>query len=233
MSRHGAYVHHRHRGLSRGRLRHRGILVAFVAGFGLIVVVAAGASGLASPVTRPLCQPYRPCGSPPQVMRPLINATVWRSPRYGFSIEYPGDQVSVAEHDDAGLILETKLQDGSTGAIVIDGRPVGQGSLTQAISGELGGLQGVSQLATDSNPADQLLGAGVGYRTGLGATYSGDFTAPQGVGQPANLAIQGASDGHVIVAVTVVGAAPDARPDAFLYQIADQIINSVRWPGGA
>lgn len=53
------------------------------------------------------------------------------------------------------------------------------------------------------------------------------------MGQPANLALQDASDGHVTVAVTVVGAAPDARPDAFLYQVADQIINSVRWPGGA
>ena len=164
------------------------------------------------------------------MVHPLIDATVWRSSRYGFTVEYPRDQASIAEQGDAGLILQTSLQDGTTGAILIDAAPAGQSTLSQAILGELHGLQGISQVAVDSNPAHQLLGASVGYEPGLGATYSGDFTAPQGVGQPASLAMEAATDGHLTVTATVIAGLRDAGAQSFLYQLADQIINSVQWP---
>ena len=224
-----AGLRHQQRGLSGGHLRSRRLLVWFVIGFGSIVALSAGASALAAPSAPAQCQPYRPCGSPPPRHR-LIDAQVWRSSRYGFTIEYPGDQASIAEQGDAGLILQTKLPDGSTGAILIEAAPTGPGSPLQAIAVQLHSLQGVSQLAVDGNPADQLLGAGVGYRPGVGATYSGDFNAPQGVGQPASLAIEAATDGGLTVTGTVVAPSRDAGAQSYMYQLADQIINGVRWP---
>jgi hypothetical protein len=101
---------------------------------------------------------------------------------------------------------------------------------TEAISDEVGGLKGVSQLAGDSNPGHQLLGAGVGYLAGAGRSYVGDVTSPQG-SQPASIASEAASDGRVTVSATVVGDTSDSGYRSDLYAVADLIINSVQWHG--
>ncbi|MGO9752932.1 MAG: hypothetical protein ACLP8S_05355 [Solirubrobacteraceae bacterium] len=225
--------HDQRRGVSRGRLRAPRLLAVFLISLGLIVGAGAAAATLLAPTTKPLCQPYHPCGSPPQAVHPLIDQTLWRSSSFGFSAEYPGAQTSVAGHNGGGVMLTTKLPDGSTGTILIQGIPTAQATPAQAITAQLHGLQGVSQIAADSDPSDQLLGASVGYRSGAGAVYSGDLAAPQGVGQPISLAAEAASDGHLTIAVTVAAPPRDSGPSSYLYQLADQIINSVVWPGGA
>jgi hypothetical protein len=227
-------THHHHlRGDSHGRLRGRWTLALFVVALGLVVGAGAAVASALGPTTKPLCRPYRECGAPPQVTHELVNQTVWRSPRYRYSVEYPGDEASVSGQDPGGLILETRLDGGATGAVVIDALPASAGSPSQAIAHQLGSLQGISAIARDTDPAHQLLGPSVGYLSGTGNTYVGDLAAPQGVGQPVSLASEAASDGHLVIAVTVVGPPHDSGPSSLLYQLADQIINSIRWPESA
>ncbi len=225
----GAYVHPQLRG-GRGRLRHR-LLIVFASGFALIVGLAALGAAVGAPKTRPLCRPHRPC-APPRAMRPLINQTVWRSRQFGFSLEYPGNVVSVAGQDAGGLILRADLGSGNTGTILIQGYSRDAGSPARAISRQLANLTGVTQLARDTNEADQLLGSGVGYRPGEGGVSIGYFSAPQGVGQQVALASEAASDGSTTVSVTVGGPSSQTGPRSLLYALGDQIINSIRWPAG-
>jgi len=118
---------------------------------------------------------------------------------------------------------------GTSGAVTVDG--FGGGTTpAQAIGDQVRALSGVSQLAGDTNPAHQLLGASVGYLAGAGRVYVGDATSPQG-SQPVSIASEAASDGRVTVSATVVGATGDSGSHSDLYAVADLIINSVSWPG--
>jgi hypothetical protein len=225
----GARVNHQLRA-GHGRLRHR-LLIFFSAGFALIVGLGALGAGLGAPSAAPLCHPYKPCG-PPRTQRPLVAQTVWRSSRYGFTLEYPSNAASVAQQDASNLVLQTNLSNGNTGTILIHGSPARGGSLSRAIEHQVAGLTGVTQVGPDTNTADQLLGAGVGYRPGLGRVFGGYFSAPQGVGQPVALASEAATSGGVTVSVIVGGPASAAGPKSFLYALGDEIINSVKWPAG-
>jgi hypothetical protein len=163
-------------------------------------------------------------------MRPLINQTVWRSRQYGFSVEYPGNQMTVSQQDAGSLVLQADLGAGSTGTILIQGYSRGAGSPAQAISRQLAGLTGVAQLGPDTDETHQLLGSSVGYQPGTGRVSIGYFSAPQGVGQPVALASEAASDGSVTVSVTIGAPSTLTGPRSLLYALGDQIVNSIRWP---
>lgn len=223
----GAHVHHHLRG-GHGRWGHRLLLVFAVAFVGVIGLAALG-SAVGAPTTRPLCRPYKPCG-PTRAVQPLINQTVWRSRRWGFTLEYPSSTLSVSQQDAGSLTLQADLGGGTTGTILVQGSSVGSGGPARAISRQVGNLSGVTQLGTDGSPADQLLGSEVGYQPGEGRVFTGYFTAPQGVGQRVALASEAASDGSITVSVTVGAAASQVGPSSLLYALADQIINSVHWP---
>lgn len=223
----GAHIHH-HLRAGHGRLRHR-LLMFF--GIGLAAIVALGALGavVGGPSSSPLCRPYQPCG-PPRVVRPLVNLTVWRSTAYGFTFEYPGDEVTVSHQDPRGITLQLDLGNGNTGAIFVQGSSARAGSPSEAIARQIAGVPGVTQVAPDTSSADLLLGSGVGYVVGRGSVNTGYFAAPQGVGQRVALASEAATDGAVTVSVTVAGPASEAGPHSGLYGLGDLIINSVKWP---
>lgn len=223
----GAHTHHHLRG-GHGRLRHR-LLIYFVVGFGLILGLGAVGAIVGGP-SEHLCQPYKPCGLP-RVTRPLVNETVWRSRRYGFTLEYPGNEASISQQDATSVTLQTSLSDGTTGTILIQGSS--GTSPARAIHSQIANLTGVAQLATNTLPADQLLGPGVGHRPGDGQVFTGFFASPQGVGNQVALASEAATSSGVTVSVTVGGASSDTGANTFLYLLGDQIINSIRWPGGS
>jgi hypothetical protein len=208
---------------------HR-LLLVFTLAFIAIVGLGALGSSVGAPTTNPLCHPYRPCG-PTRAVQPLITQTVWTSRRWGFTLEYPSNVLSVAQQDADSLTLQADLGNGGTGTILIQGSSINAGNPAQAISRQIGNLSGVTQVSPDSNPADRLLGAEVGYQPGAGRVFTGYFSAPQGVGQRVALASQAASHGAITVSVTVGAAASQTGPSSLLYALADQLINSVRWPG--
>lgn len=222
----GTHVDHHLRGLHRGRLRGRLVLVTFMVGLVVAVGLGALAVVLAAPSSGPLCQPYTPCG-PPRAGAPLVTQTLWRSSLYGFSLEYPGSLATVSQRTGAGLMLDVELNN-SSGTIVVQGASA-QVAPARAVTSALANLPGISQISVDSSPADQLLGPGVGYRSGAGGVYTGYQDASQGVGGEQAIYSESATDGHVTVTVTVVAPASSAGPKAAISQVADDIINSVSW----
>jgi hypothetical protein len=205
-----------------GRLALRAFALVFLVVIGLSFLT----SFLAGPVVTAPCSNGQPCGAPPSVPA-VVRETSWRSSQYGFSVEYPGSVVTVSQQGPGGLVLTTGINGGG-GALVIQGFPLGT-TPSQAIAEQVRSLQGVSQLARDSNPAHQLLGAGVGSLPGAGEAYVADLTSPQG-SQPADLVAEAATNGRVTVSVMVVGATTDSGRRSGLYALADLIINSVGWP---
>lgn len=222
----GAHTRHHLRG-SHGRLRHR-LLIYFAGSLAVIIGLGALGSILGGPKQH-LCQPFKPCVVP-RVARPLVNETVWQSSKYGYSLEYPGNYLTVVRQSPAGVFLELHLTNGDTAGILVQGSS--GTSPAQAIRDQLGGLGGVAQLATDTIPADQLLGADVGNRPGAGRVYTGYLAAPQGVGNQLSLKSEAAKAGGITVSVIVLSASSDADPGSAPAQFGDAVINSIRWPGG-
>ena len=202
------------------------VLHLFLFLFLLLIGLSILLNLLVAPVVIAPCTSGQPCGAPPSVPA-VIRETAWRSSRYGFTLEYPASVVKVSQQTPTGVVLTVNVS-GKSGAVTIQGYDHGTTPL-QAIGEQVGGLKGVSQLAGDSNPAHQLLGASVGYVAGAARAYVGDVTSPQG-SQPASIASEAASNGRVTVSATVVGATSDSGHHSGLYAVADLIINSVRWP---
>jgi hypothetical protein len=213
------------RGRSVGGLGHW-ILRAFIFFFLILIGIAFAPTLLAAPVVIATCSSGQPCGAPPTVP-PVVRETVWTSSQYGFSLAYPASAAKISQQTPSGVVLTTDV-DGKSGALAIQGFPPQTAPMT-AISDQVSALKGTSQLAPDANPAHQLLGAGVGYLSGAGRVDLGDLTSPQG-SQPASVVSEAASNGHVTVSATVVGATSASGSRSDLYALADLVINSVRWP---
>jgi len=203
------------------------VLHLFLLFFLLLIGLSILFNLLLAPVVVAPCTSGQPCGAPPSVPA-VIRETVWRSSQYGFSLEYPASVVKVSQQTPNGVVLTVNVA-GKSGAVTIQGFGAGI-TPAEAISDQVGGLKGVSQLAVDTNPAHQVLGASVGYIAGAARAYVGDVTSPQG-SQPASLVSEAAADGRVTVSATVVGDTSDSGHTSDLYALADLMINSVRWHG--
>lgn len=223
----GAHVHYHLRGQSLGRLRARRVLVAYLIGLAVLLGAGAVAVVVAAPGSGPLCQPFKPCGPPISGM-PLVNQTVWRSSRYGFKLEYPGQVLALSRQDAAGVTLSLQVGN-SPGTVIVRGTPAAATSPAQAVTSQLAALPGISQLSADTSSADQLLGPGVGYRDGLGGVYTGFEDASQGVGGEQAIYAESATDGRVTITVIAVAPASSAGPKSDIAQVADLVINSIRW----
>jgi hypothetical protein len=228
----GAHVRPERRGLAHGRLRPRRVLTGFIGGIAILIGVAAGIGAVATPVHRAPCAGSGACGAPPVLSEPLINETVWRSSLYGYSFEYPGRLLSVVDSSGSAAVLGAQFRNGGGATIVVRGEPASDGTPKSAIPAALGRLSGVSAIARDTTAGDQLLGGGVGHRLGAGGAYEGVLASPQGVSQSESIVVEAASDGRVLLTVSVAASSGDAGPRSELYQLADAIVNSVQWAGG-
>lgn len=223
----GAHVHHHLRGHTHGRLRGHLVLVTFAVALAVSVGIGAVVVALVAPGKAPLCQPYTPCGPPPNTAG-LINQSVWRSSTYGFTVEYPSQILSRSGETGSSLALDVNAGN-SSGTILVFGTPASADAPVRAITAALGRVPGISSLAADTSAADRLLGPGVGYHSGVGGVYTGYADASQGVGGEQTIYAQSASDGRVTITVLAIGAANDAGPKSALAQVGDIVINSIRW----
>lgn len=229
----GARPRHHLRGHSHGRLRARGSLTIFAVTFALIVGVAVAlTSAAAPPAPRAVCQPFQPCGGPPPVVRPLVALNVWRATQSGFSLEYDPNLFGIASQNGRAVTLGFPDASGDRGVVVVSADP--GDSTTTAITSTVAALSSnISDLARDNSPADELLGPAVGLHPGSGAVFRGALAGPQGVSQAVVLAVESASDGHMTITAAVLATPSGSGPQSELYTLADQIINSIKWPGAA
>jgi hypothetical protein len=208
------------------------MLAIFAVAFAVIVGIGAALTSTQAPTRHAACPPAQPCGVPARPVKPLVALNLFKSPHSGFSLEYDGSLLSISHQDKAGVTLGVQFRDGTTAALNIQGAP--GLSPSAAIAARVKLLRGaVSQLAYDDDPADALLGAAVGLRSGGGEVLKGELEGPQGVSQSVEVAVESATNGRMTLVATVLAPTQHAGPQSELYSIADQVINSVKWSGAA
>ena len=219
------------RGTHTGHVGRRGVLVAFTVLFGAFLGVAAIAMALGRPhQAKPTCPPATTlCGKPPVLAQPLVNATVWRSPALGFSLEYSQDAWSVGGQSSTALQLDSKHGDLT---LIVAGATGTTADLPGLLASRVNDLRGRTLgLATDQDPRHVVLGPAVGYRPALGATHAGTIDLPQGPQAPITATVMAASDGRVAIAVTAATTEVQGGTRIPLLATADSVVNSIRWAG--
>ena len=212
---------------SRGRYGPNRILGIFATIFVLIVAVNVLISLLAA-VAQRLCVAPR-CG-PPVVSKPVADDTVWRSSKYGYSLEYPGAVLSVAQQTSSGV----ELANGPL-TLLFSAVRGGASVVPAVIAAQVSALKSnVFDLAPATQPAEQLLGPNVGFISGEGGAYTGSASSAQGVTNPLFFDVQAASHGGLTIVTTAVISRNLSAVDRMAAdQLADLVNNSVQWPGTA
>jgi hypothetical protein len=214
--------------LRRGRRR----LLAYAAGLGTLGGVAVAVAAIAAPPPpKAQCRPGAPCGAPPifaHAISTLPGYTPWQSSGLGFSLRYPSQDWSVASSGTNDVELQSA--DGN-GLLLVTATPTTQASPAALMSAQVDSLGGqLLGLSSDPAPSDQLLGTNVGFVPGPGGVYTATIASPQGPQAPVAIAIVAAAQNGVTVAATAIGPADDPSARQVVYQQADDIINSIRWP---
>ena len=128
----------RRAGPSGGGLGKR-VLHFFLFFFLLLIGLSMLTTLLAAAVVVATCTSGQPCGAPPTVPA-VIRETIWRSSRYGFTLEYPASVAKVSQQTPSGLVLTVDVN-GKSGAVTIQGFRGGT-TPAQAISDQVRELRG-------------------------------------------------------------------------------------------
>jgi hypothetical protein len=214
-----------------GAASNRQRLLVSGAALGALLAAAFASGALAAPgAPAPPCKPGVPCAIPPTGPSTPPRYTAWRSSGLGFSLRYNDHEWSPSSTSPDQLVLEPTGD--RIGRLTVKAVRSSRASPASLLAGEVASLRGqLLGLASDPAPGDQLLGTNVGFRPGPGAVYTGTTSTPQGPQDPVALAIVAAGNGRISIVVTAVGAVNDVIERTDLYQSADDIINSVQWPG--
>jgi hypothetical protein len=220
----------RRRGSAGSRLGRRRTLVGAGVLLALFIGAAIGVVALRKPApAKVLCPPGAPCAPP--TGKPLASLKVFTSP-VGFRLEYDPSEFKVEgrSSDYIQLFRSTK----SGGALLwVEGAPSSQLSPQAMIKRRIDdlGSRVVGSMVTDNLPSHRILGASVGWRSGIGANYAGTIDTPQGTADPVTVGSVAASNGRVTMAATYVTDVTDemARPHVLVG--LDNVVNSVRWLG--
>ncbi len=209
------------------RLVTRTRVLAFAA-FLVILGVSAGVISAVAPAQqRARCQGPGQCGIPPQLPAPLRTQAVWRSSRFGFALEYAPAAWRIQNQGPAGVELVSRIA--PVDLEVEGGNSSSPHALLEAKVSDL--RSRLLGFARDPAVADTILGSAVGYRNGAGGAYVGTIDTPQGVSDPVLVSVLSASSNNVgVVATTVTDeTSPSLRRQVYL--LADDVLNSVTWPG--
>lgn len=210
-----------------------GILLWFGAALLLAVAIGALVVWLLRPgPVEPQCPdageacaapPVRPEGAPA-----LRLGTTWVSEDLGFAFDYDPEWWELEDEGDrsAALVIATTAGDV---VFLIEGASAADNAPEAMLAEQVDDLEDrILGLTAEEDADRQLLGEPiVGYRDGVGGLYRGTLDTPQGPSTDVSVAVLAATDGEVSLVVTVV--TPDEiREPAF--QLADSLLNTLRWP---
>jgi hypothetical protein len=157
----------------------------------------------------------------------------WQSSDFGFRLLYNRNLWTKLLDDGHRLALrmEPSIADLT---LVIDSAPARQVSPRELLDNELDRVRDdVQNLTLDTEAAHTILGPGIGNRDGVGKAYTAEVRPVLGSGPGKKLwmAAMSASDGRVtaFASVTTTESDEEFRVKE-LYQEADSILNTFRWP---
>jgi hypothetical protein len=223
------------RGHGGSRLR-RGVLIG---AFAAVLVVVLGITAVLVTQSEPAppksdC-PVPPCGPPPEPSPPpegpplepaLVRGTQFISPA-GYRLEFDPDLWVVTSQTDTDV--ELQVQNPNVAVIVrISSQPTGQASPDDALTAEVDSLGAdILGLAEDTTPSSLILEPAVGYRSGVGAAFSGVTDTPQGPGSSVAVVVAAASDGQQTVTFTLI---TDVGVKGGAFSVTDSLMNTFRFP---
>lgn len=223
------------RGSHTGRVANRRLLAIFIGLFGVLVIGAAAAIAGGERSDLPAsCEPGVPCappiGRPPLEPPSLVS---WKSSEFGFRLEYNKNLWTKLSEDGRSLTLKLDPSEADL-TLVIGGARARQASPQALLDKELDEIRDdIQNLTADTEPAHMILGAGVGYRDGVGGAYTGEVKPVLGPGPGKQLwiAVMAATDGGVTTFVSLATSEADERYRVKkLYREVDSILNAFRWP---
>jgi hypothetical protein len=245
-------------GDASSRLGGRGVLIGFALVLGVFLLLAAIAAALIdAPDAPPDCPPGTECGGPPPagdanastpreptVALPPAPAalppgtvgiragTPWTSTEFGFEFEYP--ELWAVDTSD-GRRADLVFQGGVDALLIVAGVPAADAS-AEAYADRWFNLvkDQAADLRIDSSDKNAILGPSIGAIDGVGRTYAGTWTTPQGATTPVGLSLVTATDGQTTVAVVLVTWNPDQRVGSTWLQYAvrgtaEMALKTFRW----
>lgn len=201
------------------------LLAGFAVALGVILLVAGAVATAAKPPEPPPdCLPGQACGGPPPdepvpsdagINRPPADKQVgiragepWRSSELGYEFEYD-DDLWVIEREDARGV-EFSLDASVDASLRVDAVPASEADAEALADQRLSDIQSsVPDLAEDDRGRYAILGPGIGFIDGVGGTFAGSVTSPQGATTPVGVSLIAASDGRTTVVITLIVSDPD------------------------
>ena len=163
----------------------------------------------------------------------MTTGRIWRSPDLAFGLEFEPDLWTVGDEDGRGTLLEGAGPLGDA-SLWIAATPAADATPAEALASRVSALgESIVGLAEDTDPADRVMGANIGYVDGVGAVYGGATDTPQGPGQSVRVAVLAATDGHLTIAASLVLVGGSADDWLGARQSADSVLNTLAWTATA
>jgi hypothetical protein len=225
--------------LAAHRGGHRRLLVLLGAGLGLFVLLAVVAALVSTPSSNPDCRPPS-CGGKPPTGEPIHGDVAYTSSKYGFSADYfKYDAVEQdAKPSAEALRLDYPTLKGGGGTLIITARKANGGDARSVVEAVADGA------FPGAHAAYPLPGTSVGYRPGYGMVYDYYPQSANGAAERDRVFVLAAVKNDL--AVVAVATSPyyefssdgistghPSGADAVIALLADDPINTVRWPGDA
>ena len=237
-----------------------GVLVV-VLGIGALLVTGSQKPGPQTPCPTPPCGPPEPPSpgpfptpsanpsplpSPPPSPPPtpaggapaLVTGQVFTSAKLGYRIEFDASLWAITKETDNDVELQVQ-SDRVTVIVQIRGVPATEATPQELLDQRKGDLADqILGLAEQTKPRDRVLEPAVGFRSGVGAAFSGVADTPQGPGSPVDVVIMAASDcqaadasqcpaGTSTISVTLI---TDDSVKGPAFSAVDSLMNQFRFP---
>jgi hypothetical protein len=194
--------------------------------FGVIVLVGVGLvlKGSISPGPHARC--VYACSRPPKALA-APTAGTFTSSRYGFSFEYPpeGRRITVGGAGVTGYNFVDRNGDLLGQMLVTAG--TGHQSLSYLIDHEAKKL-GHFEIHNVSL-SGPMLGAELGFESGVGNLYTGEFTDSIGDVHPVHVGIVAVQHGNEWVSMVGIGASSSTGPTPLIFSVFDDVLDEWRW----
>jgi hypothetical protein len=220
-------------GAASTRLGTRRLVAVFATVFVLALLVGLGLVVLASPSGSHACPNGFVCEKPPTA--PALQSLATFRGALGWHVEYDKTQLRPAASSIAGnrLLLQAKTSSGQVVVSVeVRGFSAAHESARAAVTAEGHRLSSILVGAATAPSSDQIFTVPtLGFHPGVGEALEGPLRTPQGPGSLVKVTSVAATSGNVTV---VVGAVyilrTDSSIDKALDQIADSVVDTVRFP---
>jgi hypothetical protein len=192
---------------------------------GILVLVFVGliAKGAISPGPPTRC--VFSCAAPPTAT-PLQTGATFSSPTYGFSFAYPsvGQRVSVGGDGVTSYVFGDSS--GHFAGQILVGAGAGHEPLSYLVDGA---ARSLGSEISNMSLVGPMVGAEIGFESGVGNLYTGEFTDSVGNVYPVQVGILAVLHGNEWVYMVGIGSSSSSHQQSPIFGVFDEILDQWRW----